>query len=104
MKRHTPLKRRTPMRRITPKLAARRREYTRLNAMFAALPEHRWCPVAASGVLGAPLKRRATDTHHMDSRYGKKLLDFSRCLRVSRAGHDWIAAHANEARSRGWLV
>jgi len=100
----TPLKRHKPMRRVSDGLRARRKEYARLNAMFAALPEHRWCPVAASGVLGAPLKRRATETHHRKNRYGKNLLDFENCLRVSAEGHRWLHAHANEARKRGWII
>lgn len=45
-----------------------------------------------------------TDCHHMNGHGGKKLLDENFWLFVSRAGHDWIRDHANEARDNGWLV
>lgn len=93
-----------PMRSASPALVARRREYSKRNKVFAALPENRYCPVAESGLLGEPRQRRATDTHHKHGREGRKLLDFDLCIRVSRDGHDWIRDHGNEARKRGWLI
>lgn len=99
-----PLRRKTPLRKASPKRAKELREYVRLNIAFALLPENQFCPVAASGVLGKPLKRWATETHHIAGRNGKRLLDFVMCLRVSSAGHTWIHEHGKEARQRGWLV
>jgi hypothetical protein len=125
------------MRQASPALAARRRQYAKLNKEFAELPENRWCPVAAAGLILSDCKfigvahyfeehegetcenclhcgktieqcrRRkllATDTHHKGGREGKLLLDFSKCIRVSREGHRWIEQHPNEARRRGWLI
>lgn len=46
----------------------------------------------------------ATEVHHMDGREGERLLDFSKCIAVSRDGHRWIHEHPAEAREKGWLV
>lgn len=92
------------MRQASPGLAARRREYAILNREFAARPENWFCPVAREGLIGLPLTRPATDTHHKDGRNGKNLIDFSKCIRVSRAGHEWIRDHGREARRMGWLI
>lgn len=135
----SPLIRKTPMprpkkrmRSQSPKLAARRRLYSIGNIAFAALPENKWCPVAAAGLIFTKCRKspseahvfkaigcehchkpfmdctrqwiKTTDTHHKDGRDGKNLLDFSKCIRVSREGHDWIRDHGNEARRRGWLI
>lgn len=94
---------RTPLRRVSKRLAKERRIYSADAPDFWSKPENQLCRVAASGVLGPPLERPATDRHHLDGRHGKKLNEPGNVIPVSRAGHDWIRDNANEARTRGFL-
>lgn len=113
--RNTPLKRKTPIRRkgwlaqASRKRTKQLRQYYAQRREFLSRPENQWCPVAAAGLvlgeLGAPkLRIRTTDVHHIAGREGKLLCDESKWLAVSRGGHDWIHAHPNAARLRGWLA
>lgn len=95
--------RRSPLRRVSKRLAKERRIYAREAMAFWLDPKNRWCPVAASGVLGPPLRRRATDRHHLDGRHGKKLNEPGNVIAVSRAGHNWIRDNGNAARAMGFL-
>lgn len=47
---------------------------------------------------------QATEIHHMDGREGDRLLNFDKCLGVSRSGHTWIHEHPAESRAKGWLI
>lgn len=95
--------RRSPLRRVSKRLAKERRIYSADAPDFWSQPENQFCRVAASGVLGEPLERQATDRHHLDSRYGKKLNEPGNVIPVSRAGHDWIRDNGNAARAMGFL-
>lgn len=99
--------RRTHLRQASPRLAAARAQYSKEVKKWKALPENKWCRVAAAGVLhplGTPQRIRAQDCHHMNGREGKLLLEKKWWLPVSRAGHNWIRDHANEARKLGFLI
>lgn len=92
------LTRRTPMRKVSKKRAVQNREYSKLRKQF--LEEHPFCEVALSkGMLF-----QSCDIHHIDKRNGKRLLDTSKWMAVSRTGHDWIHANPKLARERGWLI
>lgn len=99
-----PQKARKPLRPVSKRLAKERRIYSKDGEAFWSDPANEFCVVAASGVLGLPLQRKAVDRHHLDSRYGNKLNEKGNVIAVSRAGHDWIRDHGNEARARGWLI
>lgn len=90
-----------PMRQASPALAKRRREYSKRRLIFLDKPENRVCPVGRIGLISCEW---TTEIHHTDGREGRLLLDESKWLAVSRAGHDWIHNHPNEARKHGWLV
>ena len=123
--RKTPLRRQSLRRKLAPKkpraklrqVSTRRRgelkEYARRRLAFLALPENRWCPVAAAGLLPPdgdwrrnPVvqRLRTTDVHHQFGKEGAKLNYERWFLAVSRAGHDWIHQNGKEARLRGWLI
>lgn len=114
--RKTPLRRQSLRRKLAPKkpraklrqVSTRRRgelkEYAKRRLAFLALPENRWCPVAASGVLGKVTRERTTDIHHSAGRSGKWLNDERFWIATSRSGHQWIHEHGREARAKGWLI
>lgn len=93
------LTRRKPMRKVSKKRAGQNREYSKLRKQF--LEEHPWCEVI---LFFTGMILRASDIHHIDKRNGKRLLDTSKWLAVSRNGHDWIHANPKLARERGWLI
>jgi hypothetical protein len=70
-----------------------RRQYIRQKKIF--LRQHSDCPVYPGN--------RTTDIHHIQGRLGPLLTDERFWLAVSRSGHDWIHAHPEESRQKGWL-
>src|SRR5687768_7920981 len=85
-----PMKR-SPLRKVSKKLAPKLKQYSIQRKRF--LEENTICPVT-----GLP----TVDVHHAFGR-GPYLLDESTWIAVSREGHDWIHAHPNQARAKGWL-
>lgn len=78
------------------------------NAELGALYERTSAPYYAIDfndlalrIKGAP---ESVEVHHKAGRLGSNFLDTKTWLAVSREEHEWVHAHASEARARGWLV
>lgn len=101
MIRRTPLKRstkplrRTPLRRCSKKHAKELRTYSALRKQYLALFTH--CQITVPGCT-----EWATDVHHGAKR-GLHLNDTTNWFSACRHCHDWVHAHAREARELGFL-
>lgn len=89
----------------TPARAKQEREYRQKAwaCLTAAIARGETCPVVAVIPEIADFPNMVTQIHHKRGRRRSLLLDQRHWLPVSAAGHAWIEAHPNEARTRGWL-
>lgn len=50
------------------------------------------------------VREKATDVHHKNGRHNDRLNDVEHWLPVCRKCHDYIHAHPQKAREKGWLI
>lgn len=71
------------------------REYSRLRKDF--LSDNPVCQMDGCNA-------QACDVHHKSGRRGGNYLAVDTWMSLCRACHDWIHAHSNEAREKGYLT
>jgi hypothetical protein len=106
---------RTPIRKVSVKRNAQLREYSKLRLAF--LQEHPYCQatillnnldealvIARSGYISPTLTVPfATEVHHRNKRFGKRLNDTTHWLAVCRELHTRIENEKQWARANGLL-
>lgn len=69
-----------------------------LGKRLIFLKEHPMCQAHLPGLCS----EYSTDIHHKQGRVGDNLLDETEWLAVCRGCHEWIEAHPQEAKDRGF--
>ncbi|MBS0328253.1 MAG: hypothetical protein JSR30_00240 [Proteobacteria bacterium] len=107
-----------------PERAKQERRYNARVKVWLTLPQNKWCAIWLAkrgltwqdvdengmagweddGVRVAARCPRATECHHMDSRFGSRLLDESKWCPASHWEHAWVKQNQSEARRIGVLV